>query len=319
MRSLGIVLQSIGTAFRYPRVWFMAWLLVTVPALLATYPIYESMSAQLDHHPGASFLLDQSLDADLLQIHPELNSSLFGSGLFVMLAWAFLAGGVLSTVGRAKRFSFTAFLSEGARLFLRNLRVLCIGLVPAALVFWGTDALRNSLVEGPLRDVDPGSTVLPLWFFDIRWVHVLEALRYFEGFLFMLVLFLSKVAMARLAVGDRRAALVAWAVAIGKFCMHPLRASLLVFWLCLAMLALPSIIGIPTIRALEVGENLWLGLLLGQVGVLASLLALLAYFLTARSFLLGAEEVAGSESEPAAEMPSRVAGAREKSASRVTA
>lgn len=319
MRTLGTVLQSIVTAFRYPRVWILAWLLVTVPALLVLFPIYEVMSSELSQHPGVGFLLDQSLDSDLVRNHPELRISLIGAGLFVLLAWVFLAGGVLSTVGRVDRFSFTIFLSDGARLFLRNLRVLCIGLIPVALLFWGTDALREWLAEGPLRDTDPGSTFLPLWLFDIRWVHVLESLLYFSGFVFMLVLFLSKVAMAHLAVGDRRSALLAWLVAIGRFLRHPLRASLLVFWLSMAFLLLPSLIGLTTAWALEVGQNLWLGLLLGQCGVISSQLVLLAFLLSARRFLLGAEDMAGADSEPAVEMPSTMASTTEKSRSRVTA
>ncbi|MHC5064515.1 MAG: hypothetical protein ACYTG5_11150 [Planctomycetota bacterium] len=319
MRSLAIVLSSLGNALRYPRVWLTAWLLVTIPALLIVYPVYLELEAEMAQNPGAGFLLDQSLDEDFLRQHPGLGSTLLGGSLFMIIAWAFLSGAVLKTMRSDLIFGFTAFLVAGGKLFFRNLRVLVIGLVPAAALFWGTGAFQSWLMEGPLVDADPGATALPLWLFDIRWAHVQEGILYLEGLLFILLLFMSKVAMAHLAVDDKRSALLAWGLALGKILRHPLRASLLVLLLTLVFLAVPSLMGIGTAWALEVEQNLWLGLLFGQLAVIASQIVLLASLLSARQFLSGAEEIEESETQPEVDLARRVSSPKERSTPRASA
>ncbi len=319
MHSLAIVLSSLGRALRYPRVWLFAWLLVTIPALITVYSIYLALDAEMAQSPGASFLLDQSLDEDFFRQNPGLGSTLLGGSLFMIIAWAFLSGAVLKTMRRDLIFSFTAFLAAGGKLFFRNLRVLIIGLLPAALIFWGTDAFRSWLVEGPLRDADPGATALPLWLFDIRWAHVLEGILYVEGLLFILLLFMSKVAMAQLATADKRSALLAWGLALGKTLRHPLRAGLMVLALSFAFLALPSLLGEGTAWALEVQQNLPLGLLFGQLAVITAQIVLLASLLSARQFLVGGEENAETESPPEVDLARRVSNPIERSSPRASA
>jgi len=284
MVSLRTLLFALGTALNYPRVVLTMWLMVTLPALLAVFPAVQSIDRALAHHPGARLTLDQSLDSDFARLHPEAAVGLAGGMVFVLLASAFLAGGILTRVGTGKRFSYGVFLAEGGRLFLRNLRVLAIAVIVCAAVFWGIDNLDRWVREVWLYDADPGATLLG-W--HTPWFSLelgLEATRWLYGFLFVLILLLTKMAMARLAALDRRSALLAWLAAAGTVLRHPLRTLwMLVLWLALWM-GVAYLIGEVTVYALEIRQQPWLGLLSGQVGILWTQLALIALLLAARSF-----------------------------------
>jgi hypothetical protein len=73
MNAIRNVFASLGTALVFPRVWLSLWSVVTVAAVLAVLPSFRLTNELLQHHPGASFnRLDQSLDADLARLYPEI-------------------------------------------------------------------------------------------------------------------------------------------------------------------------------------------------------------------------------------------------------
>ncbi len=210
-----------------------------------------------------------------------------GGAVFTLLAGVFLSGGILACVGRQHiepvKFTCARFFGMCARLFPRNLRVLSIAVVPAAALFWGADALDGWLREGVLYSKDPGAIVVPV--IDIRWAQLLEILAYFWGFVFLVLLFVSKVAMAHLALHDKHSALAAWLVATGKVLRHPLQTCLTVVLFVMIWVAGAHLLGTATVQFLEVGQDLWLGLLFGQLGIALGLVVWLGFVLGARGFL----------------------------------
>jgi hypothetical protein len=284
MTSLRTLLFALGTALNYPRVLLTMWVIVTLPALLAVFSAAQAIDRALAHHPGARLTLDQSLDSDFARLHPEAAIDLGGGVVFVLLASAFLAGGILSLVGTGRRFTYGRFLAESGRLFLRNLRVLAIAVIVSAALFWGIGVLDHYVREVWLYEADAGATLGDL---HSPWASLqlgLEAMRWIYGFVFVLLLLLTKMAMARLAVLDRRSALLAWLAAAGTMLRHPLRAlALPILWLAVWM-GVAYLIGEVTVYALEVRHEPWLALLSGQAGILWTQLALIALLLAARTF-----------------------------------
>lgn len=298
MEPLRNVGWSLWTAVRAVRVWLLAWLAVTVAAAVVVWPAWRALDEELSRHPGAGFHLDQALDVDLWRTRPELTLSLGGALLFALVAGAFLSGGVLATLGRPeRRFRFAQMLGEGGFLFWRNVRVLAIGLVLALAVGWGFGRLDAWLLEDALYDVEPGAIAVRLWIADVRWIHVLEGLAWFRGFVVLGLVFTSKVAMARLVEGPRRSAFLAWGSALGRVFRHPLRAALIVgLWTVIWFVAL-QIVGEVTVWLLEVRQDLWLGALVGQAGIVVGQWVLIGHLLSARRFL-GVTAAPAPELEP---------------------
>ena len=284
------VLASLWTAVRAVRVWLLAWTVVTVAAVLVVWPAWRVLDQELSHHPGAGYHLDQALDVDLWRTRPELALSIGGALLFVLLAGIYLAGGVLATVGRGdRRFRFAQFLGEGGYLFLRNVRVIAIGLVLALALGWGFAQLDAWLLEGVLYASEPGAIAVRLGVADLRWIHVLEAISWTKGFCVVGLLFASKVAMARLADGPRRSAFLAWGTAFGRLLRRPLRAlGIVVCWTAI-WAGGSQLIGELTAHLLEVRQELLLGALAGQAGIVLGQWVLIGVLLSARRFLVPPE------------------------------
>jgi hypothetical protein len=286
IKSLGIGLAALLTALRYPRVWLALWAWVTVAALALVVPIYNAIDAALAHHPGASRLVDQALDDDFWRQNapPHITGAL----VFVLLGMVFFAGGILGCLGVGQRFRFTGFLSECARLFPRNLRVLLIGFVPAVLLFWGVGFVDTWLREDLLRNWDPGGPDLDSTV--ARYVSLefgLELLNWFWGLLFLLLVLTSKVAMAHLAVENRSLALWAWVKAAKRVLTSPFLASCIILFLSLAYVPLYFLGGVIT-HFLEAGPetNLLAGLACGQGAIMWLQVVTVAFFLAARKFLM---------------------------------
>lgn len=280
------VLASLWAAVRAVRVWLLAWTIVTAAAVLVVWPAWRVLDEGLSQHPGAGYHLDQALDVDLWRTRPELALSIGGALLFALLAGIYLAGGVLTTVGREdRRFRFAQLLGEGGYLFLRNLRVIAIGLVLAVGIGWGFAQLDAWLLEDVLYATEPGAIAVRLGIADLRWIHVLEAIAWTKGLCVVGLLFASKVAMARLADGPRRSALIAWGTAIGRLLRRPFRAvGIVVLWTAI-WAGGSQLIGELTAYLLEVRQELLLGALAGQVGIVLGQWVLIGLLLSARRFL----------------------------------
>jgi hypothetical protein len=284
MHSFLATLGAIVRAAVQVRVWLLGWLVVTVPAVLLTWPLLEGLHQALDHQPAATFGLGQSLDADLARLHPDLVIRSIGAPLLALLGWTFLGGGVLTMLGGPGRVTLAGFLAACGRTLPRNLRALAIGLLLALLLDWGVGVFDTWLRREALRDINPAA---PLVFFLPSWPLLsvgagLEALRWLYGFLFLLLLYASKVARAHLCCRDRTSAVLAWCAAAGTLLRRPLH-TLTVIAVLTAAWALPQF---------AVGELLALGddeadlpwmTLIGQALVAWLQILLVAAFFVARA------------------------------------
>jgi hypothetical protein len=283
MGSIRLALGSLLTALRQVRVWLPAWLLVTLVACLLVRPVWIELVAAYDHQPAATVAMNQHLDADFARERPALAVRSAGAVLFMLVLWTFLGGGILCRVGTGRRWATADFLADCARTLPRNLRALGIGLVLALLLGWGVDSLDGWLRRERLADSDPGAFLMGLRFRLLTLEAGLEMLRWVWGFLFLLLLFASKVARSHLCVSGRRSAALAWLSALASMARHPLRSILVVGALTLVWSGAAFAIG-PLLAWADGSGHTLLLLAIGQLLVVLLQVELIAAFLAARAF-----------------------------------
>jgi hypothetical protein len=274
--ALGALISATGRALTSPRVLALFWLAIAIPAAFLVFPMLRVWDAELGDHPGASpRRIDQALDVDLMRLHGDVfDPGLGAAALFVFLAAAVLGGGLLAATARAEPFRTGHLLVAGVRHLPRNLRTLGLGLIAALLLGYGWSALDAWLLRGPLADVDPGSVLVAFGPIVVRWQRVLEALDLVAAASFLLVLFTAKVAMARLAIRDRRSAVGAWLRGSLGLVRHPLTAAVFVVGPVGIGFVGASLLGELQVRLLEAGDgidpfaSLVLGAVVGQLAVL---------------------------------------------------
>lgn len=299
MHSIRNVLASLLDSLRHPGVLLLAWAVVTIPAALVVLPALLLVHEKLARHPGARSTLDPALDPDLLRLGLDLPMT--GAGLFVFVAFMFLAGGILRSVGLRRRTGFSEFLADCGRCFLRNMRVLGVGTLVSLVVFWGADVLERLVREQWWYGSDTGPIAVLGW--QTRWLTremLVEGLEWGFGLLFLGLLFVTKAAMARLCVDDRHSALAAFGRAMARCLRHPLRTALTVGLFAALWIAGSYLIGLGTAHFLEVQQELWVGLAFGQAFVLWSLLLVIAFFVAARRSMELDEPVVGELLRPVA-------------------
>lgn len=279
--ALRILAVSCATALRHPHIVLTCWLVVTAVALVVVAPAVAALDRALAHHPAAGRLLDLTLDGDFARTHPEAAVRAGGACLVVGALFAWLAGGILVVVGRRRPARLRDVLAEGGRLFLVNLRVLAVTGAVLLIVHGAFDVLSRWMREDWLYDVEPGSVPLPLVHDGV--LAGLEAFDWLEGLVFLVVVFVGKMALARLAVGGGRSAVVAWCVALGRALLRPVRTLTLVGVLALAWLGVGHVLGEATVRALEVKQRLWIGLAAGQLGIVWTQVVFVTALLAART------------------------------------
>ncbi len=300
-QSIRMVWTSYGMVLRHGRAWLTFWFVLSLVALLVLLTSNSAADAHLSHHPGQTFLLNQSLDTDLARLHPESIPQLGGAMLFSLLVGLFLAGGVMTCVGTGRRLGYSGFLAESARFFVRNLRILFFGLLAIALAFSPLLLLQHWLETEYWRnsDVVLSPSFLP-WLFNLRvLVEVLGAL---QAFLFLIMLFLTKVAMASLNLRQGKSALLACSVALFKMLRYPMQICLLVLLWTFLHLGVSAAIGEALVRVLEVNQNTSGGLLLSQLAYMWTAISVLALFVVARQFVTATTKVK-AELQPVAEAP----------------
>ncbi len=316
MNSIRLAVSSVLTALSYPRVWISALALVLVASLLHVFPVYRAMDGVLAHYPVDALTVDPMLEPDLAR-EVSARVSLTAGHLFMLIAWIFLGGGILAAVGTRESFEFSNFLSEAARLFMRNLRVVVLGVPVLLILFWGLGALDTWIREDLLYDSDPGSMSLFGWQPRVAtWEFLLWGLQIFWGLAFLMVVFTSKLAMARLAMDNRRSALAAWSAACFLVLRHPIQSVMTVVLLCLILIGVTFGLGELTVEFLENQGNLWLGLLSSQAGMAFAQVVLMAFFLAARKLVAAQRSPSGLVAEPVVELPRRRVVTRNKVSAR---
>lgn len=285
MSGLRIAFRSFGHALGSVRVWSLCWLLVTVPAVVLLWPTWVALKKAYDHQPGATVALNQHLDADFARVHADLQIHSAGAGLFMLLAWAFLSGGILCRVGGG-RMQASAFFADCGHHLLRNVRALVVGLVLLLLLNWGVDSLDSWLKGEVLADADPGAFA-PLGSLRILTLESgLGALDWLYGFLFLALLFAGKLARASLCLQGRRSALLAWLRALLRMLLHPFRTLMVMLGIGAVWLGAAFLLGVAMRWADAEGQT-WVLLVLAQVLVVILQLVSIASLLAARE-LMGA-------------------------------
>ncbi len=287
-------LHAIGTALRSPLVLILAWLLVTLPSLFLVYPVFEEIHQVYGKAPGASLFLDLAFDSDFVRGRPDLVLRLSGAMVLVWLGHVFIGGGVLSFTGRKDASIDIGFFAACGRLFGRNLRAVLWLIVPLVLLGWGYDVVRHMLEERLFAGEDSGARVFS-WGGQFTTVaSLLELVKWVFGALVVILLFVSKMVRARMALHNSSSAFKAWWATGFSALRHPLRTLIIPGILTVLWIVGMHLCGMLVVRGLEgsgelgTSQLVW-GLALGQLGVLWTQVVLVAFFVAARQTVVQAD------------------------------
>lgn len=143
-RRAGFALRSTGAALQWRLLLWWAILLL-LPAIVAALPLWQLLSANLDHSVHAARLaekLDMLAISDLLVVGRERHGAALGAGGLVALALTLLLSPLLTGMTIAavqarqqapQRLRFVPLLSAGAAHYGRLLRMLAWAVVPLGI------------------------------------------------------------------------------------------------------------------------------------------------------------------------------------------
>ena len=140
--------------------------------------------------------LERLLDGTLHQVEP----SVLGAGIVMLLAWSFLLGGILSRFADPEEpYSRSRFLAQGGLFFWRFLRLSVISILLYWGIFRGIGHPLHQWIETITRDTTAERTAL-----------IFTVLAYvLVGSLFLLIQLLLDYAKICLVVEERRSVLLA--------------------------------------------------------------------------------------------------------------
>ena len=148
------------------------------------------------------------------EINTSATSLLFLLGLLYVCASSFLAGGFIGIYSKEYPFSFTEFLSEGARYFGKFFRLTLVALVIFVLFFMLiVDPINTGIARWTSTEA---SETVPYAYYMIRNVIVL--------FLLSVLYMIVDYARIRMVVDDRTSAIAA-AAAGTKFALSEFRSA----------------------------------------------------------------------------------------------
>jgi len=133
-------LHAAGAAFQWRLLLWWAILLL-LPAMSATLPVWQMLSVSLDHSvhaPQLASQLDMVAIADLAGVVQDRFSPAIGTGSLVALALTLLlspllTGMTITAVRAPRRLGFMGLLGGGAQEYGRMLRMLIWATIPLAL------------------------------------------------------------------------------------------------------------------------------------------------------------------------------------------
>jgi hypothetical protein len=264
----------------------LVWLVLTLLAMPAAFAAGDVVGQDGARWPS---LTRMPADGD---VFAALRLDLVLPLILALLFGVLVAGGVSGAValpGTATRVR--EIFATGARHFFANLRVMLVFVVMALLLGWGLDRVDHWLIEEHIGDRAVSEDAFALWRLHVSYGQVLLLWDLARGFLFLLLVFASKVAIARISRGASRSA---FAAAIrGLYCIvrHPWRVPVAVLLWTVVWLGGAFAFGELTVRALEVNSNLLLGLLLSQLGIVFAVIGWIGFVLSAREVGVPARDV----------------------------
>jgi hypothetical protein len=217
-----------------------------------------------------------------------------GAGAAYLLAWLFVAGGVIDRYARNRRVRTAAFFATSGVFFFRFLRLGAMALaVYAALYAWVHGWLFDGLYGWATRDLAVERTA-----FVVR-----VALYLVFGTLLAAVNLVFDYAKIRAVVEDRRSMVGALAAAVRFVRRWPREAAGLYLLDGALFVALLAAYGLVAPGAGGSGWSLWLGLLLTQVYLLVRIWVKLVFFASEVSLFQASLAHAGYAAAPLAAWP----------------
>lgn len=274
----------LATAARSALQWrlLLLWaVLLLLPTLAATLPVWQMLGASLDYSPHAAALaraLDLSVLADLQQVYKRYDTAV-SNGALVALVLTLLLSPLLSgiTIAAARapaptRLGFGGLLAGGMREYGRLLRMLAWSAVPLSLAF-----ALGSIVAAPLRRLGENA--------------ILESTAANAGLaatlvigLFLLLAHATVDAGRAVLAADRRktSAIRAWGQGVTLVVRQPVATLGAYVTITLVGLVLAALVALVRIRVAPIeGLSFWAALGLTQVAVMA-----VAWMRSARLFAL---------------------------------
>ncbi len=209
--------------FARPQILLPVFGLFFFLSLFQVLPAWQILHRQLDSTPLADGRGGRLLLEELVRLHPGAEPSIHFGGLLALFLMMFFAGGavMIGTQEKAGR-KLSAFLCCAGSNFLRSLRTFLVFLL--LLVLWTfvvakiADALPPAFSEGGNETALFRRELL----ISVLW-----------GMGFFLLLFLRRLALARMVLWDRRSALLAYFSSFWLLLRHPLALFLSCLGLCL--------------------------------------------------------------------------------------
>lgn len=274
--------RSIGAAARNALQWrlLLLWaLLLLLPTLASTLPVWQLLGDALDQSPQAASLarvLDMTAVSDLMQVYKRYNTAV-GNGALVALLLTLLMSPLLSgmTIAAARapqRLGLGGLLGGGMLEYGRLLRMLLWSSIPlgAAFVLGGLAAAplrslgNNAILESTANNASLAGTLV-------------------MG-LFLVLAHATVDAGRAVLAADRRktSAVRAWGEGVLLVVRRPVAALGAYIVITVAGLLLAGVVALVRVRVAPVeGLSFWGALVLTQLGVMA-----VAWMRAARLFAL---------------------------------
>jgi hypothetical protein len=252
--------------------------LLLLPALAATLPVWQMLGESLDQSPQAAALaraLDLTAVSDLMQVYKRYNTAV-GNGALVALLLTLLLSPLLSgmTIAAARapqRLGLRGLLGGGMLEYGRLLRMLVWSSIPLGVAF-----LLGSLTAGPLRSL--GNNAL----LESTVQNASLAANVVIG-LFLVLAHATVDAGRAVLAADRRktSAVRAWGEGVMLVVRRPLATLGAYVLITLAGLVVAAVVALVRIRVAPIGYTFFVAFALTQLGVMA-----VAWMRSARLFAL---------------------------------
>ncbi len=214
---------ALGRVFRRPKILGLVYGTFLLLSFFQVLPAWQLLHAHLDGTPLSDGRGGRLLLEELVRLHPAADPSIAFTGIIALFLMMFFAGGAvrMGTEDPAGR-KLGAFLCSAGSNFFRSLRTFLVFLVLLVLwtyligrvATWLPPAFSQGGNETALFRRELGLTVL--WILG-----------------FLPLLYLRRLALARMVLADRRSALLAFFSSLWLLLRHPLALFLSCLGLCL--------------------------------------------------------------------------------------
>ncbi len=259
---------ALGRVFLRPAILGLVYGTFLLLSFFQVLPAWQLLHTHLDGTPLSEGRGGRLLLEELVRLHPSADPSIAFTGIIALFLMMFLAGGAvrMGTEDAAGR-KLSAFLCSAGANFFRSLRTFLVFLV--LLVLWTYLIGRVATWLPPAFSDGGNETALFRRELGLTLLWILG---------FLPLLYLRRLALARLVLADRRSAILAFGSSFWLLLRHPLALFLSCLGLCLVG-AVIFFAGAFLVDRLEAAEAAALPIfVLGQLVFLTIHASLLASF-----------------------------------------